>query len=419
MLYYVPLEPYKERYTMQLSAPIKGWYERNWIKNGVNYTRIDPTDKVNTSPKTIEIGQVLDPIKRTSWCFSQIRILMQLAKEGKLSDDDTIFFDDFWTPGIEALFYLFDQIGLKPKMYAYCWAQSVDEWDFTWKMRSWMRPMEKAIAEKLTGVFVANTLLRDLLDSADVAYYPKVHVVGLPFDSSEVRMRMPLWYQLDKPFASTSGDTFRLNEVVFSSRLDVEKDPKFFLAVAKKYYQIDPHVTFRICTSSAELRSNDQSILDMIHCHWKNTPNLIVSTNLTKEAYYNILCQAKIQFNCALQDWVSFTLLEATTAGCYPIYPRYRSFPETFDYEDRYLYQQGNVTEAVEKIRSIVLRTDLWTPEAIKSRSWIYKRFDSTWLRMLDIMSIQPTLVTEDYSSALAEILRNPYSAELKRVWTD
>jgi len=41
MLYYCPLETYKERYTMQWAAPKTGWLERNWIAHKIPYTRID------------------------------------------------------------------------------------------------------------------------------------------------------------------------------------------------------------------------------------------------------------------------------------------------------------------------------------------------------------------------------------------
>ncbi len=58
---------------------------------------------------------------------------------------------------------------------------------------------------------------------------------------------------------------------------------------------------------------------------------------MTKQNYYQILDESKVQFNCADQDWVSFTLLEAVTFGCHPVYPDFRSFPEVFTPNPRYV----------------------------------------------------------------------------------
>ena len=49
---------------------------------------------------------------------------------------------------------------------------------------------------------------------------------------------------------------------------------------------------------------------------------------MSKSDYYDLLNRASIQFNSALQDYVSFTLLEASTYMCDVVYPRFKSFPE-------------------------------------------------------------------------------------------
>jgi hypothetical protein len=95
-----------------------------------------------------------------------------------------------------------------------------------------------------------------------------------------------------------------------------------------------------------------------------------------------------VQFNSASQDFVAITLLESSVAGCYPVYPYFRSFPETFLYEPEFMYQHLDLNSAAAKLNQVLTRDDLWTPEAIKSRSWIHSRFDSSWLRMLMQMGI-------------------------------
>lgn len=71
-LVYLPLEPYQERYTQQLSAPKVGWFESQWIKHGVNYIRIDGDDELTLVPRKIRSGSVLDAVGRSRWCANQL-----------------------------------------------------------------------------------------------------------------------------------------------------------------------------------------------------------------------------------------------------------------------------------------------------------------------------------------------------------
>lgn len=382
MLYYIPLESYKERYTFQWSAPKTGWLERNWIKYGLEYHRIDG-DVSSASPKqnTIQSGCVLDATGRSMYCFSQMTKLLQMLKTGQIGSDDVIYFDDFWHPGIEALPYAFHLLNVHPKMYAFLHAQSVDEFDFTHPMRKWMRHFEKGIGEVLTGIFVCGPFLQRLVVDGGIAPIDKVHVTGHPFCSEEVkeRMTLPVW------------ERDREDNVVFSSRWDSEKNPKFFLQVAETVVERRPYTRFIICTSAPKLRSNDPSNLDALHQSCEKYPdNIILMENLTKEKYYAELQYAKIQMNTASQDFVAITLLESSVAGCYPVYPFFRSFPETLRYDRDYMYQHLNLESAAEKVMNILDRDDLWTRESIESRAWIHERFDSAWERQLKVMRNEP-----------------------------
>ena len=111
MLYYVPLESYKERYTCQLSAPKVGWLERNWIESGIEYKRINGTDY---DTKNIKTGVVLDAVRRSRFAMSQIDTVLLLADSGVITNEDVFYFDDFWHPGIESLAYAFHVLGIKP-----------------------------------------------------------------------------------------------------------------------------------------------------------------------------------------------------------------------------------------------------------------------------------------------------------------
>jgi hypothetical protein len=409
MLYYVPLESYKERYTMQWSAPETGWLERNWRKYGVEYMRIEglffvPDTAIWAPPNTIKTGMVLDAVGRSRFCFNQISALLGLAEVGAIKDTDVIFFDDFWTPGIEALPYAFTMLGVKPRTYAFLHAQSVDEYDFTHPMRSWMRHFEKGIGEWLTGIFTSCPTLKDLIVQGGIAPAHKVQATGHPFCSEEVIERMPAVYRMmitgkdvnGKEFKNSAGEPISLprkNQIVWSSRWDWEKDPLFFLRVVDEvlaHYDCPKDTKFVVCTSAKQLRSNDSHLIDAARTAEIEHPGRFeVKENLSKEEYYAVLCESKIQFNCALQDFVPITLQEASVAGCWPVYPYFRAMPESLLWDSRFLYVHKDEEDATRKILHVLNREDdLWSPANIRERSWIHSRFDVAWLRMVRVMGL-------------------------------
>lgn len=397
MLYYCPVERYKSRYTWQL----RKWMTRNWNRAGVNYTLIDNPQMLGKDATNIETGAVLDCFTRSRFAMRQIDQILDLIENGMITSYDVIYLEDFFHPGAEAIPYCCSLKGISPKVYAYWWAQSVDVFDFTRTMRDWMSWHEMSQLSWMDGIFVACPSMKKEIMRAYQGYFPnwlesKIHVVGLPFDSEEVLSRTPTWYQQylrtgwDQGTNSTSQP--RKNQVVFSSRWDKEKNPNFFCEVARLVIEKMPDAKFVVCTGAPELRSNDPGLkfaADNIYYFCPN--NFSVKTDLTKEQYYHILSQSKVQFNCADQDWVSFTLLEASVCGCYPIYPNFRSFPETLGGREgqNYLYTHKNINEAVSAVLWALREPqELWSPGPIQARSWIHRRFDLTWARMLLIMGV-------------------------------
>lgn len=366
-LWYVPLEAYKERYTIQLSAPKKGWLERNWIKRGINYKRID--GQKNFAASEISDGTVLDAVNRGMWCCSQIQQLLWHLHNGDITSDDAIYFDDFWTPGISALPYAFELTGIKPKLYSMLHAQSIDKFDFTYPMRSWMRHFEIGIGKIMSGIFVTSTCLRDLCLYNNIGTENTVHVCGLPYNSDEVKNHFPAVHPKREQ-----------NQVIFSSRWDKEKDPGFFMDIMENAILLNMDVKFIITTSAKKLKSNEPKLVEQLKELIAVYPKYIeLRENCSKEEYYYNLLQSKIQINTADQDFVSWTLLEATTCGCRPIYPNFLSFPEALQNNYDYMYEKRNKESAIHKLQ-IALR------EPVKDYSHIYKPFDQSWKRMLCVM---------------------------------
>jgi len=373
-IFYCPLEAYKERYTMQLSAPEVGWLERNWRQAGITYVRVEG-DRPH-EPQNITTGVALDAIGRSKMCFAQVSKLLDMMPG--MGEDDVIYFDDFWHPGIEAIAYAAHMMNRPlPKMYANLWAQSVDEFDFTYGMRDWMRYFEKGFGTLLSGIFVACPSLKDLVVHGGIAHHEKVHAVGHPFSSEEVKSRMP----------ELPAD--REDKVVYCSRWDREKNPDFFLRVVDTVLAERPHTQFVVCSSHEKLRSNHSPLLGLLtKARKKHGDKLVLMEGLTKEEYYAELASAKVHINTADQDWISFVLLEASCAGAYPVYPYFRSFPEVFEYKPDFMYQRLHVPSAAAVVKGVLDATDLWTEEAIQSRAWVHERFDNSWERMATIMGV-------------------------------
>lgn len=309
-LWYLPIERIASRYTEQLA---ERWFpDAFWSVAPVGWT-------MNTVPAVaphneIRIGSVLDGVGRGIASLRQMHSLM--ARFDEIQDGDAVYLQDFWTPGFEAFLYARDLAKKDVRVYAMCHAQSVDEYDFTHPMRRWMRPMEVGLASALSGMFVASTVHRDQLKAAGMDC--PIHVVGLPFEEAEVQNRL---------FQYREGRRDRT--VVFASRLDWEKNPFFMLQVAEKFLARNQDWEWVVSTGATEFRSNTPGVLEAcLRLAMSNGRFKMQTCDGDKDAYYQLLARAAVQFNCSLQDYVSWTLLEATALGCDIAYPNFRSFPE-------------------------------------------------------------------------------------------
>ena len=367
MLFYFPLESYKARYTCQLSAKGVGWLESRWIENNIPYTRVEPNIETHDS---ISSGSVLDACQRGIYSCHQVAEFLKMLQNGQVTSNDVLYFDDFWTPGLEALPYAFNLTGINPRIYGLLHAQSVDINDFTYKMLPWIRHIEKGYGACFDGIFVSCDALQDAVLRGGIGSPGNVFKTGLPFNSDRVRDYFPnKWRYIEKK-----------EQIVFSSRWDTEKDPLFFLKVAQNFADFEPHFKFVITTSHEKLQSNDQKLLEALNQYLKRNSNLEVRENQTKEQYYTTLLESKFQFNCAHQDYISWTLLEAITCSCIPIYPNYLSFPEFLSEE--YMYDKGDPGDAVNTILSFELESH--DPYLFS----VVEKQNETWRRMAQIMGV-------------------------------
>lgn len=318
-LFYFGLESLASRYTGQLT--------NEWAPAAFN-TFSDKLEFVNIPGDVNEhgdvaVGMVLDAVGRGIYSMSQVQYFLNLIRKGEVKENDIVYFADFWTPGLESIFYALDLYKIKNvKFYARNWAQSMDEYDFTYGMRDWMRWYELGLDSKLSGIFCGSTEHKNLMVQA--GFKTPIHVLNLP-----VHKQLTL--------AKAGNMNFeKRNVVAYTSRLDKEKNPYFMLAVAEKFLEMAPDWEWVVTTSSAKLRSNVPGVTDAVYDLAKRNPRFKVRENLSKEQYYQVLGEASIQFNSALQDWVSFTCIEATMYGCDIVYPDFRSFKEFIPKDRKY-----------------------------------------------------------------------------------
>ena len=373
------LEPYKARYTLQL----QDWNETVFKQRGIDYELVH--GDTLTSDQSIVTGQVLDAHGRSYFGMSQLMTLVKLMKEGKVTNEDVIYFEDMFQPGIESLPYILNQVpsNLRPRIFVRCLAQSIDPDDFVhvWGMSKWMGLYEKMVCELVRdsgGAILASN--EEMVMHMKIAGWecPIYNISGLAFGKEEVRSRV----KNIKPFDS------RKRRVVFAARWDQEKQPDFFMDIIEEYTSVyNGDVEFALL-SGAKLRSNNNSYMDRT-LDLERQGKLKIYSDLDKNEYYELLNDSRVLFNCALQDWVSNTVSEADALGCNVIYPAYRSFPETFANDHSRMYVPWSKVDALNKMNHAIYnpspymgKISDWTDKTIDRICDILEGKGEEWLRM-------------------------------------
>lgn len=344
-IWYLPLEIVKSRYTEQLC---KYWIPQG-IKKYINKNdryKVIKGESINTE---IKVGCVLDATGRGIFSLTQVSNFLKEIRKGNVKDNDILYIQDFWTPGLEAIQYALDLYKIKLKVYSMCHAQSVDEYDFTYIMKDWIRYIEKGYDKlhKYGGIFVASSIHKEQLKK--IGFKSNIHVVSLPFGKNEVEKRIKNYKKNNK------------NAIIFSSRLDKEKNPLFMLKIAKKFLKKYPNWKFYITTSGKELRSNMKGVISQIRNFAKLNDRFIIKERISKNNYYKLLCNCKIQLNTSFQDYVSWTVIEASICDCDLCYPNFRSFPE-FILKDR-MYKPWKINSVIQVLDNCI--------ENPKQHKWI------------------------------------------------
>lgn len=385
-LFYMSLESYPSRYTYQL----QDWNERVFRLRGVDYEIVQGA--LLTTNREIVTGSVLDAHGRTYFSLMQTANLIKLMKEGKVTDKDVIFYEDMFTPGIESLPYILDQVpaAYRPKVFVRCLAQTIDPDDFVNRegMAHWMRKFEQMVDEFVDGILVASEEMVAHLRIAGMK--APIYVTGLPFGKDEVRRRI----SDVKPISD------RTPRVGFAARWDDEKQPHFYMDLAERFAKHRPDVEFAVFCGHPELKSNNPELVERAQalCNDPNV-NFKIYTGLKKNDYYELLADSIVLFNCALQDWVSNTVSEADTFGTLTLYPAYRSFPEVFANNAKNMYIPWSLDDARTRLLNMLNSPNLYETGAVSD--WQNGTIDRT-IDILEGGGEQWARNTNDYRKHVA-----------------
>jgi hypothetical protein len=298
----------------------------------------------------ISVGQVLDAHGRSYFAMSQMMNLVKMMRNGEVTSDDVVYFEDMFSPGIESLPYIMDQVptNLQPQIYVRCLAQAIDPDDFVhvWGMAGWMSTYERMV-NQVPNVHVLATN-EEMVAHMRIAGWtaPIYNISGLAFGKDEVLERIGGLANV-KPFAE------RPRRVAFAARFDQEKQPGFFMDLIDMYAQLTTEPCEFAIMSGGPLRSNNPEYVARAR-QMQQQGRLAIYENLSKNDYYALLNDTRVLFNCALQDWVSNTVSEADTVGCNVLYPAYRSFPETFADDPNRLYVPWSIDDAYHKMQNLL-----------------------------------------------------------------
>jgi hypothetical protein len=375
------LESYKARYTLQLEE----WNKRVFDRRGIDYVLV-PGETLGND-QAIVTGQVLDAHGRSYFGMSQLMNLVKMMKAGEVTNEDVIYFEDMFQPGIESLPYIIDQVpeAMRPRIYVRCLAQSIDPDDFVhvWGMSKWMGLYEQMVCEivrKTNGAVLASN--EEMVMHMKVAGWdcPIYNISGLAFGKAEVRERVagPL-----KPFNE------RKHRVGFAARWDQEKQPDFYMDLIDAWNKRHPSRYVEFCIfSGAKLKYNNDSYMARTR-RMQEEGTLVIHEDLEKNDYYNLLNDTRVLFNCALQDWVSNTVSEADTLGSNVLYPAYRSFPESFANDAERLYIPWSIEDALNKLEKLLEKPhdnmgkiSDWTDNTVNRICDIIEGKGEQWLRM-------------------------------------
>ncbi len=304
-LIHLPIEPFPQRYS-------EDWL--NWYRQESQDCMPGPSFQEEFILgefvyKEIEHGSFLDVTGTMLYKSSQMsRVIEWIQSRIKTQDwENTVFFfHDLWHPGVIDLFYIRNGMELPFKIVGMLHAGSYDEYDFLniQCMTPWAEGFERSVFNYVDKIFVATEFHKELLTSTRVSRLGKIDVTGFPI--------------YPRPLAEVPRDL----DIVFPHRLDYEKQPHVFDALACK-----------------------------LSCYTCEKTDLL---KMSKPEYFRRLNRYKVAVSFALQETWGIAMQECVFAGCLPVVPDRLSYSEMYPE----LFKYSDLKDCVQKINYFIRYRD-------------------------------------------------------------
>lgn len=311
-IWYVPLEKLEQRMYAQINTQMKASFQRF----GVDFQEILPEYKAD---QIREGGWVMPAAGHCLFCSQQLAILLQHLVNGDVGDNDIIYFDDLWFPGLEALFYSKHLMKKHFSVYGFIHAGSFTYADFVYPMSTWARDLERSWFNACDGIFVGTKQTKnDIVECGLIADSDKVVITGLPFN-------------VDTSLLSNQV-VKKENIIIFAHRDDPDKKVDEFFKLLQLFKKRNFDFKFKVFITGGG-RAVRQSTRGL----FASIPEVEFCPNLTKQEYYNILQKSKVMVSTAIQENFGVCTQEALAFNVVPICPDRLSYhyllPKEFLYK--------------------------------------------------------------------------------------
>jgi glycosyltransferase involved in cell wall biosynthesis len=137
--------------------------------------------------------------------------------------------------------------------------------------------------------------------------------------------------------------------VLWCGRWEHDKNPEDFFSALKILKACD--VKFNVSVLGEQFRDSPE-IFDWAKEYFANEI-INWSYQKTKEDYIRVLQSADIVVSTAIHEFFGISILEAVSAGAYPMLPNRLSYPEIIEHNEQHLYD-GTVNDLVKKLTKLL-----------------------------------------------------------------
>jgi len=336
MIYLLPLEKLKERYTDWWA-----YFIPQQITNNRKPFTVIGGDSITSS---VEVGTVLDAGGTNYFKATQLQKISRLFIEKQIQPHDSFLICDIWFPGIEMIRYMSQLYQIPVSIWGVWHAGSTTHGDFAEPMHNWSKYFEIGFLNICNGIFVGseyskNSIVERLLyaipqnEAESIA--DRIYPYGMPLNYQELQQ-----YK----------DETKKNIILFPHRPDIEKNPHIFMSIIRGlstfWDEFDAH-QFVFCTSKPQYKSQNKWINAMLG-DLKSLPNVTVFEALDKSDYYKLVAQSKMVISTTAEENFGYCIVEALALGTQVLAPNAFSYSEILEEDNRMLY--NNYDELMEKI---------------------------------------------------------------------